>query len=84
MPQTAFVDEELTKELSKFKDNNNAKEVFPEHEFIGSCLRIGLHIADLKELTYVDVMKILITFVGNNSSNSSRIATQNDIDKLLG
>lgn len=72
------------KELSKIKENNNAKEVFPEHEFLGSCLRIGLHIADLKELTYVDVMKILVTFIQNDSINSSRKATQNDIDKLLG
>ena len=84
MPLTAFVDEELTKELSKIKEKNNAKEVFPEHEFLGSCLRIGLHIADLKELSYVDVMKILVTFITNNENNSSRKATQNDIDKLLG
>ena len=82
MPQIAFVDEELNKELSKLKNDGNRKEVFPEHEFLGSCLRIGFHIADLKELTYVDVMKILVTIL--TTDNSSKEATQNDIDKLLG
>ena len=57
--------------------------MFPEHEFLGSCLRIGLHISDLKELTYIDVMKILITFIQDNKPRR-REATQSDIDKLLG
>lgn len=45
---------------------------------------MGLTISDLKELTYVDVMKILLTFVGDNKKGSQREATQRDIDKLLG
>lgn len=72
----------MSKELSKIKGDKDHKEIFPEHEFIGSCLRVGLHIADLKELTYVDVMKILVTFITDNST--SKKATQSDIDKLLG
>ena len=72
----------MSKELSKIKEKSNYKEIFPEHEFLGSCLRVGLHIADLKELTYVDVMKILVTFITDNST--SKEATQSDIDKLLG
>ncbi len=59
------------------------EEVFPEHEFLSSCLRIGLTISDLKELTYVDVMKILFTFIGNDKIGQ-KLATQSDIDKLLG
>ena len=86
MPWIAFVDEELSKELDKINGNSekeSTKEIFPEHEFLGSCLRIGLTISDLKELTYVDVMKILITFIGGKKSNVKE-ATQRDIDKLLG
>lgn len=82
MPWIAFVDEELSKELDKIKGDSKIKEVFPEHEFLGSCLRIGLTISDLKELTYVDVMKIFITFIG--SKTTQKEATQRDIDKLLG
>ena len=70
--------------MNKLQTNSNHKEIFPEHEFLASCLRVGLHIADLKELTYVDVMKILITFISDNSKALTKEATQNDIDRLLG
>ena len=56
--------------------------MFPEHEFLASCLRVGLHISDLKELTYIDVMKILLTFI--DSKPRRKEATQKDIDMLLG
>jgi hypothetical protein len=36
----------------------------------------------LKELTYIDCMKILLSFLGEE--NKEKIATQKDIDKLLG
>lgn len=82
MPWIAFVDEELSKEIDrKIKSKEQTKEVFPEHEFLGSCLRIGLSLNDLKELTYVDVMKILIGYI---DEKKERVATQRDIDKLLG
>lgn len=84
MPWIAFVDEELSKELDKINGDDKTEEVFPEHEFLGSCLRIGLTISDLKEITYVDVMKIFITFIGSKKSPGAREATQKDIDKLLG
>lgn len=85
MPLIAFVDEELAQELDKLKNDNTSKEIFPEHGFVGSCLRIGLTISDLEKLTYVDVMKILITYIeDNNETNQEKKATQNDIDKLLG
>ena len=56
--------------------------MFPEHEFLASCLRVGLHISDLKELTYIDVMKILLTFIDSKPKGNK--ATQSDIDMLLG
>ena len=39
---------------------------------------------DLKEFTYVDVMKILLSFIGSNNQSIQKKATQRDIDKLLG
>ena len=84
MPWIAFVDEKLQKELSKIKGNANQKEIFPEHEFLASCLRIGLCVSDLEKLTYVDVMKVLVTFIQDESTKNSREATQSDIDRLLG
>ena len=64
------------------KNNKCIEEVFPEHEFVASCLRIGLTITDLKELTYVDVMKILYSFLEKNKKEYNK-TTQADIDKFL-
>lgn len=59
--------------------------MFPEHEFLVTCLRIGLKIEDLKILTYVDVLKILISFFDNDKEEEDgiRIATQEDIQNLV-
>ncbi len=40
---------------------NNLITSFPEHEFIVSCISFGLNIEALKELTYIDVVKMMIT-----------------------
>lgn len=82
MPLIAFVDEKLSEELEKINGDSKTESLFPEHEFLASCLRVGLTISDLKELTYVDVMKILLAFIGERKPEKK--ATQNDIDKLLG
>ena len=83
MPQIAFVDIKLSNELEKIKGNSATEEIFPEHEFVASCLRVGLTISDLKELSYIDVMKILFTFI-NTKNVKEKNATQSDIDRLLG
>jgi len=72
----------LSKELAKINSGNGREEIFPEHSFIATCLRVGMCISDLKLLTYVDVMKILLSFIP--SKNNQKYATQRDIDKLLG
>lgn len=84
MPWIAFVNNELSKELEKVSSGDNEKELFPEHCFIATCLRVGLTINDLKILTYVDVMKIIISFLPKeDTKNNIRKATQQDIDKFL-
>lgn len=82
------MDLKLNKELDKKLKNssgNDKKTLFPEHEFIGTCLKIGLTIEDLKILTYVDVMKILVSMLPNQEEQSDdRKATQQDISNFLG
>ena len=63
---------------------NEKEESFPEHSFYGSCLRAGLTIHDLKTFTYVDIIKILLSFISDKKTNTIPKATQADIDKLLG
>lgn len=50
---------------------------------MASCLRIGLTIKDLKEITYIEAMKILYSMVDKKENNTVRKATQADIDKFL-
>lgn len=60
--------------------------MFPEHEFLVACLRMGLKIEDLKVLTYVDVLKLFVSFCGNDektTENGTREATQEEIQNLV-
>ena len=77
-----FVDEELIKELDKIECSGDSEDIFPEHSFIASALKIGLNINDLKELTYVDVMKILISYIDKKSEEQK--PTQEHINMLTG
>ena len=82
------MDEKVFEKLEEInKDNKNQKEsLFPEHEFLVSCLRMGLKIDDLKILTYVDVLKIFISFFDkdeNAEQNGTRKATKEDITNLV-
>lgn len=82
MPSTAFVSEEVSKELEN-ESGDDTKVLFPEHHFLSACLSIGLTIQDLKILNYVDVMKIFISLT-NKETKQEKKATQRDIDMLLG
>ena len=82
MPLVPFVDNELIEEMSKIPNNtNNENEVLEEYNFIANCLKIGLRIDDLKQLTYKDVAKIMLCF-SDNRYKKSRKASQSDWDKL--
>ena len=81
-----FTDTEVSKQLEKISSNNTEISKFPEHDFLISCLQLKLTINDLKILTYIDVMKMIIltlNTINENTDKQSRKATQSDIDKLL-
>lgn len=82
MPLVHFVDNELIKEMEKIpKSDKEENEALEEHNFIASCLKIGLRIDDLKQFSYKDIAKIMLCYVDNKKEKR---ATQRDIDKLLG
>lgn len=86
MPLTAFVDKKVSDELErKFPQDSNDKEsVFPEHNFLAMCLKIGLTIEDLKFLTYIDAIKILLSFCNEEiTDENEREATQEEINNLV-
>ncbi len=77
------MDNELYQKIEKLSENNSdVVEEYPEQEFIASCLRVGLTTKDLEELTYIEAMKVLYSFLEKNKKEE-RKATQADIDKLL-
>ena len=43
---------------------------------------MGLSIQDLKELEHKDVVKIMLCFMEENSTQGKNVATQSDWDKL--
>lgn len=85
------MDKKVFDELEKINGDKTDEEesLFPEHEFLSTCLRMGLRIEDLKILTYVDVLKILISFIGKDNKKESvtkngvREATQEDIQRVV-
>ncbi len=87
MPSITFVDEEAIKELKKIvKSEEEINLKFPEHDFFATALKIGLTIEDLKELTYVDILKIFISFLQKDkdkTKNGARKATQEEINQLV-
>lgn len=84
MPWIAFVDNELYEKIQNINTNNEELvEEYPEQEFIASCLRVGLTIDDLKEITYIEAMKILYSTIEKKKNKKVRKATQADWDRLM-
>jgi len=67
----------------KVSSGENSKERFPEHSFLSSCLRVGLTMNDLEKITFIDAMKILISYLPEKEIKK-REATQADWDRLAG
>lgn len=82
-----FINIEARKEIeNRLKNNNNEEkeEKFSEHAFIGLCLKMHISIAELKLITYVDVLKILVSFLPETvEKNGTRMATQEEIASLV-
>ena len=81
----SFIDEEVVEELQKIPSSNTKTNIFPEHEFLKTCLEYGLSLEDLEKLTYIDVVKIFISsYSERNEEKTTKFkeATQADWDKL--
>lgn len=59
---------------------------YPEHDFLLSCLNLGLKYDDLKHFTYVDIMKVFLSSYKSSQKTKKedvREATQADINNFL-
>ena len=80
-----FIDEEVIEELEKIPSDSTKTNIFPEHDFLKTCLGYGLSMQDLRKLTYVDIMKIFIssyTEAQEEKEKRFKEATQSDWDRL--
>lgn len=64
------------------KNKSKENEALEEHQFIASCLKMGLRIEDLKQFSYKDIAKLMLCFI--DKGESTKQATQSDWDKLAG
>lgn len=80
-----FIDSNVSKELERINkcSGNDEDVLFPEHHFLSACLKLGLTMKDLEILTYIDVLKIFLSF-GTKKEEKSKYkeATQVDWDRL--
>lgn len=77
-----FVDEKVEQELKKIENETVGETIFPEHDFLMTCISLNLTIQDLKELTYIDVAKMIISSLDNKKTKKFKKATQTDWDRL--
>lgn len=82
-----FINIEVRKEIEKRQkkaNNEEKKEKFSEHAFISLCLKMNISISELKIITYVDFLKILVSFLPEIAEeNGTRMATQEEIAKIV-
>lgn len=88
----SFFDDEALNEFEKIEkkktvyiSSNVENDVFPEHEFIINCIKFGLNIDALKELTYIDVVKMMLATRKTEKEMKKTnyiMATQEDWDRL--
>ena len=84
---TAFVNKELDDALEEIpKSDNQRKDRFPVHSFVASCLKVGITLTDLRDRTFVSIMKVLFSYIDvKNQKQKSEVreATQADIDAFM-
>lgn len=78
------MDKELDDELKLLPSNDKKVDNLQDYMLVANCLSVGITLQDLKELTYVDVLKILLCFNEDRIKRKKEEASQKDIDKFLG
>lgn len=64
----------------KTKSNNTSNKEFDEYDVVALAKRLNITLDDMKEMSYVSLMNILLSTVEDEEHN----ATQEDIDKYFG
>lgn len=69
-------------EYKDFPRKGNNNDPVDEFEIIALAKRLGISIEEMKEMSFVSLMNILISSV--ESEDDTKTATQSDIDRIFG
>ena len=69
-------------EIKELPHKANNEKPIDEFEVVALAKRLGITIEEMKDMTFVSLLNILISSVDNNESDT-REATQEDIDKYF-
>ena len=67
-------------DYKKIKTNGNNSEPVDEYEVVALSKRLGITLEDMKQMSYVSLINILLSSV----EETERPANQDDIDKMFG
>lgn len=81
MPLIPFWDKELEQQLTLLKNRSKKTTELEEHYFIAMCLQNGFSLEDLREMEYVDIVKIMICLIPEEHKYTE--ATEEDWDNLI-
>lgn len=69
-------------EYKKLPQTNNSNKIVDEYEIIALAKRLNITIEDMKQMSFVSLMNILISAVGGEDVEKQ--ASQEDIDTFFG
>lgn len=72
-------------EIKHIPNNLKSDDPIDEFEIIALAKRLNITIDDMKQMSYISLLNILLSSIGDTSSeNGVRKATQEDINRVFG
>lgn len=60
-----------------------SNEPIDEYQILALAKRLNISMEDMKEMSFVSLLNILLSSIESTSDNGIRNATQEDIDRLI-
>lgn len=70
-------------EIKEIPNQLQSKEPIDEYQVMALAKRLNITMDDMKDMSYVSLLNILLSSVENTTDDDSRDATQDDIDNFF-
>lgn len=74
----------ISGEIKQIPNNSQSDEPIDEYEVMALAKRLNITMDDMKEMSFVSLLNILLSTIENESFDGTRKATQEDIDRVFG